>query len=373
MKKLTDTGSYTYKNGITGDSRRVSISFYGKSYRHWQHQQEKNKGKYVNGTPDADNIDLEAILEEFHLKGFEFGNWLTQQERHTDVVSTITSLNQLAAIFGSKNLGIDGNVGVAFGARGSRGAKAHYEPYLNMINLTRYKGAGSLSHEYGHALDFNFGSFVDQHGTYAALSGGRATTSPLPDNVGTELRALVNQICDSIRNTERYRSMKNPTSVYCKMTGYFYRRTEIFARFFEQYVCYILKQQSISNRLLTKSWQYYTHPDNLEYMTEADFLKLKPTGDKLVRLMGQLMNNRKGVTLHATPYPTEAIIKAPVKVIKKEEKKQELKKAAQKNSTKSTTKKKATKKTATKKPAVKKQAAKKPATKKAPVQTRLNF
>lgn len=364
MKKLVDVGSYKVKSG-SGEARRVSISFYGKSYKHWLLKREKNRGKYVDGTPDANSIDLEAILDEFHLKGFEFGNWLPQQERHTDVVSTVTSLNQLAALFGSKNLGIDGNVGVAFGARGSRGAAAHYEPALNMINLTRMNGAGCLAHEYGHALDFNFGSFVDQNPTYAALSGGRATTSPLLDNVGTELRALMNQICDSVRNTERYRSM-SPKRGW--NTSYYYRRTEIFARFFEQYVCYILRKQGTSNRLLTQSWEYYTSPLHLQYMSEEDFLKLKPTGDKLVRLMGQLMNNHKGVTLHATPYPKEAIIKAPVKIAKKEEKKPELKKAAHKSSTAKPAKKKASKKPATKKPAVKK-----PVTKKAPVQTRLDF
>ena len=31
---------------------------------------------------------------------------------------------------------------------------AHYEPARNVINLTRLKGAGSLAHEWGHALDY---------------------------------------------------------------------------------------------------------------------------------------------------------------------------------------------------------------------------
>lgn len=49
-----------------------------------------------------------------------------------------------------------GTLGLAFGARGRGGvhpALAHYEPYKTVINLTKSKGAGSLGHEWFHALD----------------------------------------------------------------------------------------------------------------------------------------------------------------------------------------------------------------------------
>lgn len=49
------------------------------------------------------------------------------------------------------------NLAIAFGARGSGGALAHYEPERNVINLTKMKGAGCLAHEWGHALDNKIG------------------------------------------------------------------------------------------------------------------------------------------------------------------------------------------------------------------------
>ena len=49
---------------------------------------------------------------------------------------------------------------IAFGARGRSGALAHYEPGRQVINLTKMKGAGSLAHEWGHALDHSLGTML---------------------------------------------------------------------------------------------------------------------------------------------------------------------------------------------------------------------
>lgn len=52
-------------------------------------------------------------------------------------------------------------LGIAFGARGRGRALAHYESALHVINLTKLKGAGSLAHEWGHALDAYLGTHLD--------------------------------------------------------------------------------------------------------------------------------------------------------------------------------------------------------------------
>ena len=52
-----------------------------------------------------------------------------------------------------KDVSLGGRLSIAFGARGSGNALAHYEPLREVINLTKMKGAGSLAHEWGHALD----------------------------------------------------------------------------------------------------------------------------------------------------------------------------------------------------------------------------
>ena len=51
------------------------------------------------------------------------------------------------------DISLDGKLSIAFGSRGSGDALAHYEPTREVINLTKMRGAGSLAHEWGHALD----------------------------------------------------------------------------------------------------------------------------------------------------------------------------------------------------------------------------
>jgi hypothetical protein len=57
-----------------------------------------------------------------------------------------------------KALSLDGTLAVAFGARGQGGkAAAHYESHRLVINMTKLTGAGTLAHEFGHALDHYLG------------------------------------------------------------------------------------------------------------------------------------------------------------------------------------------------------------------------
>ena len=64
---------------------------------------------------------------------------------------------------------IDGTLAIAFGARGSGNAVAHYEPLRKVINLTKLRGAGSLAHEWWHSFDDYLGGklgvdgFLSEH------------------------------------------------------------------------------------------------------------------------------------------------------------------------------------------------------------------
>ena len=65
------------------------------------------------------------------------------------------SFKDLAMVLGipDKAVGLNHKLNIAFGARGNGTAYAHYEPAREVINLTKMKGAGSLAHEYFHAID----------------------------------------------------------------------------------------------------------------------------------------------------------------------------------------------------------------------------
>lgn len=165
-----------------------------------------------------------------------------------------------------------------------------------MINLTRKYGADSLAHEYGHALDFIFGAGVDQHRLYTSLSGGHSIAYGLTENVGGQFRAYMNLIVDSIKNSDSYARL-------AKSGEYWHRRTEIFARFFEQYVCYVLKSKHLKDSLLTKTWDYYC--SKRPYLTEADFMKIVPYAHSLVDEMGHALCWKGTYPVKATPYPTK--------------------------------------------------------------------
>ncbi len=101
-------------------------------------------------------IEGKDFLDEFAIRGGEFGNWLTEQERQANLNMAYEAFCDLAEALNisRKDISLNGQLAIAFGARGRGNALAHFEETMNVINLTKMKGAGSLSHEWGHALDF---------------------------------------------------------------------------------------------------------------------------------------------------------------------------------------------------------------------------
>lgn len=107
----------------------------------------------------------EMFQEAFGFRGVEFGNWMRQagdgKERQEVLNHAYDGLLDLAELLAipPKAISLNGELGLAFGARGQglSGAKAHYEPDYVVINLTKMSGAGSLAHEWIHALDHYLG------------------------------------------------------------------------------------------------------------------------------------------------------------------------------------------------------------------------
>jgi len=108
------------------------------------------------------NITGEDMLREFNFKGGEFGNWLNELDRQQSLNYCYDALKDLSKTLNilSKDVALNNSLSIAFGSRGEGNAMAHYEEERNVINLTKMKGAGSLSHEWGHALDHALGKLV---------------------------------------------------------------------------------------------------------------------------------------------------------------------------------------------------------------------
>ena len=109
--------------------------------------------------PQATVVTPERFLQEFGFRGVQFGNWVEQERRAQDLNNAYDALLDMADIIGlpARALSLEGKLGLAFGARGNSKASAHYEHGETVINLTKIKGAGSLGHEWWHALDNYFG------------------------------------------------------------------------------------------------------------------------------------------------------------------------------------------------------------------------
>lgn len=249
--------------------------------------------------------DVRKVEQLFCLRGFQFGNWVNNEDRFNYLAALGICLYDLNKVlkFKANNLGLGGALGVAFGARGQRGALAHYEPKTNIINMTRYYdadrfvkpkskairfvesgGVGSFAHEYGHFLDFFFGSRIEPHARYYSLTNGKSTN---PNRIDYDQKKYpIRYAMENLLEVAYWDKSKTKPSTFVKRITnfskkpYYVQRAEMLARMFEQYVAYKLKQSGVSNSFLTDT--KYT---SAVYMTSAELKKVVPLFDRLLILM----------------------------------------------------------------------------------------
>ena len=111
------------------------------------------------------NVSTQELMDAVGFRGVNFGNWMkgkgAEGERQAHVNSAFDAMHDLANLLDVpvQSLSLNNMLGLAVGAQGrggKRAAAAHFVPGLNEINITRGAGAGSLAHEWAHALDHYF-------------------------------------------------------------------------------------------------------------------------------------------------------------------------------------------------------------------------
>ncbi|CAN7779351.1 hypothetical protein LJR296_007891 [Cupriavidus necator] len=117
----------------------------------------------VSRRMEGEDISGERLMEEFGLRGVNFGNWMktpaARAEAQMHLNHAYDAFHDLADILDvpPKVLSLGGMLGLAIGAQGHGGRNAaHFVPGVNEINLTRTTGAGALAHEWAHAVDHYF-------------------------------------------------------------------------------------------------------------------------------------------------------------------------------------------------------------------------
>lgn len=272
----------------------------------------KSSNRNAAGQKDSElSPSVEETLMDCKFKGFEFGNWMSQAERYDVFRAFQVCIKDMCRWLNTQNIGFDHQIGVAFGARGSGRFAAHFEPFYNVINMTKEYGAGSFLHEYAHAIDYNIGAFLDQNAKYSALSGGRSMKQS-PDNVGCQFRAMMNKILNYVRSTESFSKLKKKTID----SDYWCNSTELFARLTEAYYAYYFNKDN--NHYLVKPVRYYEedNKNSGKYLSKAEMDVIKPELDKFWKEVGLLLNDK--CKLVATPFPTSekkaAKLKDPIKL-----------------------------------------------------------
>lgn len=225
------------------------------------------------------DVSPELFSLHFPFRGVEFGNWVTQLERAASLNEAYDALQDLAAIIGvhSEEICLNNQLALAFGARGSGRASAHYEPLKRVINLTKKKGAGSLAHEWFHALD-NYLCIMEGQGLLYATEN---PTTIKMEAVSSSLKQLKTKIYQSDFYT---RSKK--IDEY-KSKPYWATMVELTARAFEKYVITKLAEKGYINDYLAniKILDEYSRPEIYPYPTDEEIKGIAPYYDHLLKLV----------------------------------------------------------------------------------------
>lgn len=149
----------------------------------------------------------EELIAMFGFRGGEFGNWNSDADRQACLNHTYDAFCDLALCLNLplKAMSVCGDsqaLAIAFGARGSGNAAAHYEPERVVLNLTKFKGAGSLAHEWGHFLDFSLGRLFNS--TKALSEIDIARSKQVKPNIYSALKDLINTIVYREMTQEEY-------------------------------------------------------------------------------------------------------------------------------------------------------------------------
>ncbi|EBX1258378.1 hypothetical protein AHX81_004329 [Salmonella enterica subsp. enterica] len=229
------------------------------------------------------NVTPEKFSDAFGFRGVQFGNYVEGPRRQSDLNRAYDSLMDMADVLKvpPKALSLNGRLGLAFGARGKGGknaAAAHYEPDQVAINLTKGNGAGSLAHEWFHALDNYFGQHdVARDGDVA--SGDRFMTArdtrgslyqPEAYPVREEVYDAFMGVVKAVNNSGMRRRSLLLDEVRSK--PYWSTDIEMAARAFERYVQDKAKAAGVENDYLVNIRKADDHgsPDTYAYPTEAE-------------------------------------------------------------------------------------------------------
>lgn len=245
-----NTLPYSLANGFS--TRKEAVAYIEKHRVEWDAKiddinRRRKDFVFLNGSSErvgedyrkGEDITAEQFREQFGFRGVQFGNWTNQKDRQAALNNAFDSFMDLAKILGisPKAVSLNGELGIAFGARGGGGAKAHYEREEVVINLTKTMGAGSLAHEWWHALD----NYFARRGN---VKLGMVTEGKRIVMRG-ELRKAYDKLVSDTENSDYHRRSRDAGA------SYWGTRREETARMFAMWVFDEISKKGERNSFLT--------------------------------------------------------------------------------------------------------------------------
>jgi hypothetical protein len=287
------------------------------------------------------DVTVEKFHSTFGLRKVDWGNWVSDKEgeRQNFLNEAFDAMMDLASITGlpPKALGLNGALVVTFGKRGSGWAAAHFEAQGQIINLTKTKGAGSLAHEWLHALDNYFqrqrgeSSDVRREANFITYSpetyyqhprGDRIPASVFEEAMAAKKANKYHRIRintpDDWKKVEGVRpeiegkfaelvKVLNESPMKARAqkidkgasNGYWSRIIELAARSFESYVIAKMEKDGYSNDFLanvTRINDFSRNPERYPYLLENEMTPVEDAFDNLFGTM-KTRETDKGVAL----------------------------------------------------------------------------
>lgn len=244
------------------------------------------------------DVTPEQFSEAFGFRGVQFGNWTNAEDRQNAMNECYDALMDLAHVLklSPRALSLNGELGMAFGARGSGKFNAHYEPVNVVINLTKTRGAGSLAHEWMHAIDNYFARKSE-------LPSSMVTDVRNTPNMRPELRAAWNEFVDSMNRLPFASRSKG---------AYWGSEWEKAARLFGEWVVDELAKEGKVNSFLSRgieevafeNWREFNYNHYMKQIADAP--RINPETGEVLPPMSKEEYFKTKESIAGFPYPEKS-------------------------------------------------------------------
>ncbi len=276
---------------------------------------DTNKPRVGQDMRNGQDVTPQMFSDAFGFRGVQFGNYVEGARRQKDLNDAYDALMDLAAVLDipPKSISLNGELGLAFGARGTGGKNphsAHYEPGQVVINLTKGSGAGSLAHEWWHSLDNYFSRMAGKQDEFAtdrmdvSLAARNAAYQYKNDGIRKEMIDAFGAVVKAINSTA---IKQRSGSLDARRTkAYWGTGIEMSARSFERYVIAKLHDSGFANDYLANvvSEEYWNAAEALgvgeggsyPYPTESELPAIRGGFDNFFQAI-ESKETEKGIAL----------------------------------------------------------------------------